>query len=96
MGEVSENNATWTPYPFSADNENLNVGSVEVPVYIENGVVKPCNGFATNPDIIDPEPYGVQWTSEQADPQLIRIGSMNNHKVLPIQSKMKGCIYNPI
>lgn len=96
MGEVSENNVTWTPYPFSADNENLNVGSAEVPVYIENGVVKPCNGFATNPDIIDPDPYGVQWDSEQADPQLIRIGSMNNHKVLPIQSKMKGCIYNPI
>lgn len=34
--------------------------------------------------------YGIQWTSENPVP--IRIGNMNMHRSLPIQSKMKRCI----
>ena len=36
--------------------------------------------------------YGVQWSEEQADPHLTRIGNMTMHKTLPIQNNMKGVI----
>ncbi len=39
--------------------------------------------------------YGVQWTPNVADPTLTRIGRSELHKTLPIQSKMKVCIYKP-
>lgn len=44
---------------------------------------------------LDTLSYGVEWKSNVSDPQLTRIGSMDYHRTLPIQSKMKGCIYNP-
>lgn len=43
---------------------------------------------------LDAVSYGVQWTETQSDPHLTRIGSMEFHKTLPIQSQMKGCIFN--
>lgn len=46
-------------------------------------------------DIVDLLSYGVEWDSNVADPSLTRVGNMNYHKTLPIQSGMKGCIYNP-
>lgn len=46
-------------------------------------------------DILNKLTYGVQWFSDMSDPHLIRIGNMTYHKTLPIQSKMKGCVYNP-
>lgn len=39
--------------------------------------------------------YGVEWTTNQVDPHLTRVGNMSYHKTLPIQSQMKGCIYQP-
>ena len=36
--------------------------------------------------------YGVQWSEEQADPHLTRIGNMTMHKTLPIQNNIKGVI----
>lgn len=36
--------------------------------------------------------YGVQWSEDQADPHLTRIGNMTMHKTLPIQNNMKGVI----
>lgn len=47
-------------------------------------------------DINDVLSYGVEWKPNVADPVLTRVGNMNYHKSLPIQSGMKGCIYNPI
>lgn len=46
-------------------------------------------------DVIDMLSYGVEWKPNVADPVLTRIGNMNYHRSLPIQSGMKGCIYNP-
>lgn len=37
--------------------------------------------------------YGVEWDITVADPVLTRIGNMQLHKTLPIQSAFKGCIY---
>lgn len=39
--------------------------------------------------------YGVEWKPGVADPVLTRVGNINYHKTLPIQSGMRGCIYNP-
>lgn len=39
--------------------------------------------------------YGVQWDINQADPHLTRVGNMSFHKTLPIQSLMRGCVYQP-
>lgn len=36
--------------------------------------------------------YGVEWTLGQDNPEITRIGNMQLHKTLPIQSNMKGCI----
>lgn len=36
--------------------------------------------------------YGVQFDSTVSDPHLTRIGNMDLHKSLPIQSKLKGCV----
>lgn len=46
-------------------------------------------------DVTDMLSYGVEWKPNVADPVLTRVGNMNYHKSLPIQSGMKGCIYNP-
>lgn len=47
------------------------------------------------PSMEDTVSYGVRWTPGQIDPQVERIGNMNLHRTLPIQSEMKGCIYKP-
>lgn len=47
------------------------------------------------PGMEDMLSYGVRWTPSQIDPQVERIGNMNLHRTLPIQSEMKGCIYKP-
>ncbi len=45
--------------------------------------------------IMDLYTYGVSWKPNVADPHLTRIGNMSYHKTLPIQSELKGCIFNP-
>lgn len=37
--------------------------------------------------------YGVQWSETSSNPDCIRIGNMDMHRSLPIQSMMKGYIY---
>lgn len=52
-------------------------------------------GVWTDINILDLLSYGVEWKPDVADPVLTRVGNMNYHKTLPIQSEMKGCILNP-
>ncbi len=52
-------------------------------------------GVWTDFDTTDMLSYGVEWKPNVADPVLTRVGNMNYHRSLPIQSGMKGCIYNP-
>lgn len=39
--------------------------------------------------------YGVEWDITISNPHLTRIGNPLLHKSLPIQSKMRGCIWDP-
>lgn len=52
-------------------------------------------GVWTDINVLDLLSYGVEWKPNVADPVLTRVGNMNYHKTLPIQSEMKGCILNP-
>lgn len=36
--------------------------------------------------------YGVEWDTEVADPDCTRIGNMDLHRTLPVQSAMRGCL----
>lgn len=36
--------------------------------------------------------YGVQFDTEESDPELTRVGNMSYHQSLPIHSLMRGCI----
>lgn len=40
-----------------------------------------------------PDWYGVSWSETSSNPDCIRIGNMDMHRTLPIQSMMKGYIY---
>lgn len=51
-------------------------------------------GVWTDLDVLDMLSYGVKWKPNVADPVLTRVGNINLHRALPIQSGMKGCIYN--
>jgi hypothetical protein len=38
--------------------------------------------------------YGVEWDTSVTTPECTRIGSMNLHRSLPVQSGMRGCLLN--
>lgn len=53
-------------------------------------------GVWTDLDVLlDVLSYGVKWNPNVSDPALTRVGSPTLHKSLPIQSGMRGCIYDP-
>lgn len=52
-------------------------------------------GVWTDLDVLDGLSYGVKWNPNVSDPALTRVGNPALHKSLPIQSGMRGCIYNP-
>ena len=45
-----------------------------------------------SPTFINQLAYGVEWDINVADPHITRIGNMDYHRTLPIQSQLKGCI----
>lgn len=47
-------------------------------------------------NLLDQISYGVSWKHNVSDPVLTRVGNMNLHRTLPIQSGMKGCVYQPL
>ena len=36
--------------------------------------------------------YGIEWDTEVSSPSVTRIGNMDLHRTLPIQSRMRGCL----
>ena len=38
--------------------------------------------------------YGIEWDTEVSSPAVTRIGNMDLHRTLPIQSRMRGCLLN--
>lgn len=55
---------------------------------------KPSNFILGNIKTLDaPDWYGVSWSETSSNPDCTRIGNMDMHRTLPIQSMMKGYIY---
>ena len=55
---------------------------------------RPSNFVLGNIKTLDaPDWYGVSWSETSSNPNCTRIGNMDMHRTLPIQSMMKGYIY---
>lgn len=55
---------------------------------------RPSNFVLGNIKTLDaPDWYGVSWSETSSNPDCTRIGNMDMHRTLPIQSMMKGYIY---
>lgn len=55
---------------------------------------RPSNFVLGNIKILDaPDWYGVSWSETSSSPDCTRIGNMDMHRTLPIQSMMKGYLY---
>lgn len=52
----------------------------------------PAWGSAASIPIFENAAYGIEWTKDDND--IIRIGNANFHRELPIQNRLKGCVYN--
>lgn len=84
---IEDTSQIWTHGKYySAIPENGKVG--QFLTYTESG--EPKWDYISNLENI--VAYGVQFDSTVSDPHLTRIGNMDLHKSLPIQSQLKGCI----
>lgn len=55
---------------------------------------RPSNFVLGNIKTLDaPDWYGVSWSETSSNPDCTRIGNMDMHRTLPIQSMMKGYVY---
>lgn len=61
-------------------------------IKVGNGLEIDENGNLYLSDFLDQVSYGVEWDTTIADSACTRIGNMNYHKTLPIQSLFKGCV----
>lgn len=52
----------------------------------------PAWGSATFIPTFENAAYGIEWTKDDND--IIRIGNAKFHRELPIQNRLKGCVYN--
>lgn len=69
--------------------------TVPSPSSVDSGKILTTDGQNikwSNLNLEDTLTYGVEWTTNQASPNITRIGNMNYHSTLPIQSKFKGCV----
>lgn len=46
-----------------------------------------------NKTLLDQLSYGVEWDVTKSTPKCTRVGNMQMHKTLPIQSTLRGCIF---
>lgn len=85
-------NANNYIHPTTAGNRHLPTGGKVGQVLVNSG-----NGTGEWKDVTgweDIYSYGVEWDSTVADPTLTRIGNPLLHKLLPVQSRYKGCVAN--
>lgn len=62
--------------------------------YFRNGKWTPISGQgeADEQGLEEEYSYGVMWDDRVADPHITRIGNLELHKTLPIQSQYRGCV----
>ena len=56
--------------------------------------IQEINEFLSSDFLEQTYAYGVEWDTAVTTPECTRIGSMNLHRSLPVQSRMRGCLLN--
>lgn len=86
VGYIWENVATYKRIERNIDHFTVNY-NIELTSTLPNIDTIPIEG--TQPE----DWYGVSWSETSSNPDCTRIGNMDMHRTLPIQSMMKGYIY---
>lgn len=86
VGYIWENVATYKRIERNINHFTVNY-NIELTSTLPNIDTIPIEG--TQPE----DWYGVSWSETSSDPDCTRIGNMDMHRSLPIQSMMKGYLY---
>lgn len=86
VGYIWENVATYKRIERNINHFTVNY-NIELTSTLPNIDTIPIEG--TQPE----DWYGVSWSETSSNPDCIRIGNMDMHRTLPIQSMMKGYLY---
>lgn len=86
VGYIWENVATYKRIERNIDHFTVNY-NIELTSTLPNIDTIPIEG--TQPE----DWYGVSWSETSSNPDCTRIGNMDMHRTLPIQSMMKGYLY---
>ena len=86
VGYIWENVATYKRIERNINHFTVNY-NIELTSTLPNIDTIPIEG--TQPE----DWYGVSWSETSSNPDCTRIGNMDMHRTLPIQSMMKGYIY---
>lgn len=101
--DYSEGKPKYLPLNIPYYSSDVYIGSVtpndgyKVWINSDTGLIKySCDGKwleVGNSLLEDVLSYGIEWDVTVADPECTRIGNLELHRTLPIQSQLKGCIY---
>lgn len=86
VGYIWENVATYKRIERNINHFTVNY-NIELTSTLPNIDTIPIEG--TQPE----DWYGVSWSETSSNPDCVRIGNMDMHRTLPIQSMMKGYLY---
>lgn len=82
------------PYHSSIALYSLEIYDRDLTPYQIEEVKKRLMDKYNNPEDTTSDWYGVEWYTNQSPSRVMRIGNMNLHKSLPIQSGMYRCVLN--
>ena len=68
----------------------ISINSKEPTIYVGSKKVQAV--YVGNTQVYPTKWYGVEWDVTNSSPNLTRIGNLELHKTLPIQSQFKGCV----
>ena len=80
--------------PMSVALYSLEIYDRDLTPYQIEAVKKRLMDKYNNPEDTTSDWYGVEWYTNQSPSRVMRIGNMNLHRTLPIQSGMYRCILN--
>ena len=97
----SANNSLMSLFELSSGNYACSVALYALEIYDRDltpyqieAVKKRLMDKYNNPEDTTSDWYGVEWYMNQSPSRVMRIGNMNLHRTLPIQSGMYRCILN--
>ena len=88
---VSNTHLAIFTYPFGSTHTDI---STIHKIKLEYGDISTewCPAWEDIPDLEERYAYGVEWDTASSSPDGVRVGNMQLHRELPIQSKMRRCL----